>query len=108
MQLAQLLQGRSRRGDVVCRVAGDEIALLLPGCSASAAHQRAEAIMDDVQASSFLIGDGEVVHVAVSVGAAHSPTDADSLRTLYAAADAALYEGKRAGRNRVTAALDHT
>lgn len=106
VQLAEMLQERSRKSDVVCRMGGDEIALLLPGCSASTARRRAAAIREDVQGGSFLIGDGKVVHVSVSVGLAHSPTDADNLRNLYAAADAALYEAKRSGRNRVTAASD--
>jgi diguanylate cyclase (GGDEF)-like protein len=106
VQLAEMLQERSRKSDVVCRMGGDEIALLLPGCSASTARRRAVAILEDVQVGSFLIGEGKVVDVSVSVGLAHSPTDADNLRDLYAAADAALYEAKRSGRNRVTAASD--
>jgi diguanylate cyclase (GGDEF)-like protein len=106
VQLAELLQGRSRKGDVVCRMGGDEIALLLPGCSASTARRRADAIVEDVRAGSFLVGDGEVVDVSVSVGLAHSPTDAENLRSLYAAADAALYQAKRSGRAPLTAPSD--
>ena len=106
VQLAAVLQSRSRTGDVVCRMGGDEIALLLPGCSASTARRRAEAIMACVQAGSFLIGDGLVVTVSVSLGVAHAPTDGDNLRSLYAAADAALYDAKRSGRNRMTVASD--
>ena len=101
MQLAGLLSSRSGRGEVVCRMGGDEVALLLPGASVAAAHGRAEEIRAGVLAGSFLLGDGEEVHVTVSVGIAHAPTHADSLRHLYAVADDALYRAKHSGRNRV-------
>ncbi|QWZ10110.1 GGDEF domain-containing protein [Nocardioides panacis] len=103
VQLAELLRAGSRKGDVVCRMGGDEIAVLLPGCSASTARRRGEAIMEDVRAGSILVGDGQVVDVSVSVGWAHAPTDADSLRSLYAAADAALYRAKHAGGDALAA-----
>jgi GGDEF domain-containing protein len=40
--------------------------------------------------------------VSISAGLAHVPTHGSDLRTLYAAADTALYEAKRRGRDRVT------
>jgi diguanylate cyclase (GGDEF)-like protein len=101
VQLAALLGRRSRRNDVVCRMGGDEIALLLPGCSADAAHARAEEIVRDVRGHAFWLGGSDPVSVSVSVGLAHAPTHAVDLRTLYVAADAALYEAKQSGRNRV-------
>lgn len=102
VQLAHLLVGGSRRGDVVSRMGGDEIALLLPGCSAESLHPRAEQIAQDVRKHAFELSDGEQVVVSVSVGLAHCPTHALALRDLYVAADAALYEAKRSGRDRVS------
>jgi len=104
VQLSGLLDRLSRRGDVVCRMGGDEIALLLPGCSAGDADRRAEAVLDDVRSHSFLLDDGGRVQISVSVGLAHAPTDADDLRSLYAAADAALYQAKHSGRDRMVRA----
>jgi diguanylate cyclase (GGDEF)-like protein len=101
MQLAALVNRRPEPGEVVCRMGGDEIALLLPGSSMAAALRRAEAVRRAVRAGSFLVGAGEVVTVSVSVGLAHAPTHADTLRQLYAVADAALYRAKQSGRNRV-------
>lgn len=101
MQLAGLVSLRSHSGEVVCRMGGDEIALLLPGSSMERARRRAEDVRQGVGAGSFLVGDGEVVSVSVSVGIAHSPTHAMTLRQLYAVADAALYRAKQSGRNRV-------
>jgi diguanylate cyclase (GGDEF)-like protein len=103
VQLADLLGRRSRRGDVVCRMGGDEIAFLLPGCSGEVALRRAQEIVLDVRAHPFAVDDDVFISVSVSVGLAHAPTDADSLRSLYAAADAALYQAKQAGRNQVVA-----
>ena len=46
---------------------------------------------------------GERLHLSVSIGIAHAPLphDDETLRGLYAEADAALYNAKRAGRDRV-------
>jgi diguanylate cyclase (GGDEF)-like protein len=42
--------------------------------------------------------------MSISVGVAHAPRHAAELRRLYVAADAALYDAKRAGRDRVRVA----
>jgi diguanylate cyclase (GGDEF)-like protein len=108
VQLASLLVGSSRSEDVVSRMGGDEIALLLPGCPASALRERAEHIVWDVRAHTFLVNDDDEASVSVTVGLAHAPTHAIDLRTLYTAADAALYDAKRAGGNRVAAPIEAT
>jgi diguanylate cyclase (GGDEF)-like protein len=47
--------------------------------------------------------DAPTAHpVSVSIGVAHLPTHARDLRALYAAADAALYEAKKQGRDRAS------
>ena len=106
VQLAELLVGATRRGDVVCRLGGDEIALLLPGCARDVAVRRAEGLIADVRAHTITLDDGASLTVTVSMGLAHAPSHATSLRTLYSAADAALYEAKRAGRDSL--ALAHS
>jgi diguanylate cyclase (GGDEF)-like protein len=103
VQLADLLLGTARKGDVVCRLGGDELALLLPGCTHDVAHRRAEQMIQAVSSHGFALSLGSVIKVSVSAGLAHSPTNASDLHSLYRAADAALYEAKRAGRNRVVA-----
>ena len=103
VQLAEVLVGSAREGDVVCRLGGDELAVLLPGCSPETAHRRAEQMITSVAEHGFALSLGAVIKVSVSAGLAHSPTNALDLQSLYRAADAALYEAKRAGRNRVVA-----
>ena len=104
--IANLLVHSARRNDVVSRLGGDEMALLLPGCSVESLRRRAEQIVRDVHARSFVLSGGQEVKVSVSVGLAHVPTDAVDLRSLYVMADETLYAAKRAGRNRVGIAAE--
>ncbi len=102
VQLAELMVRQARGSDVVCRLGGDEIAVLLPGCSREVAVRRADTMLADVKGHAFAVeGRGEDLSVSVSLGLAHAPSDAYDLRTLYSAADAALYQAKRSGRGRV-------
>ena len=68
IQLAHLLARKSRRGDVVCRLGGDEVAMLLPGCSMSIARRRAEELVAEVRWHGFTLSDGSIVNVSVSAG----------------------------------------
>ncbi|WP_435768336.1 GGDEF domain-containing protein [Nocardioides sp. SYSU DS0651] len=101
IQIARLLREHSRESDVVCRLGGDEIAVLMTACAEDVALARAEEILAAVLARPFRLADGELLAVSVSMGCAHLPTHATDLRALYSAADAALYEAKQAGRGRL-------
>jgi diguanylate cyclase (GGDEF)-like protein len=103
VQLSELLVQASRRGDVVCRMGGDEIAMMLPRCTLDVALRRAEEIVALVRTEGFEVSVDDVIQVSISAGLAHAPTQGSDPRTLYAAADAALYAAKRAGRDRVVA-----
>ncbi|HVU92610.1 MAG TPA: GGDEF domain-containing protein, partial [Jatrophihabitans sp.] len=112
-QLAAILLRLSRRGDLVSRLGGDEIAMLLTGCPPETAVQRAEQVLDavrdtvfDVSASSMAAAESRLLTVTLSVGVGHLPTGTGDLRSLYAAADEALYEAKRNGRNQVAVRLE--
>ncbi|MGZ8745276.1 MAG: GGDEF domain-containing protein [Nocardioides sp.] len=101
VQLAHLLARKSRGTDVVCRLGGDEVALLLPGCSKEVGRRRAEELVAEVRWHRFTLVDGSIVNVSVSAGLAHSPTHAVTAAGLYAAADSALSAAKLAGRDRL-------
>lgn len=101
IQLAELLVTASRHGDVVCRLGGDELAVLMPGCSVEVARRRAEQMVEAVREHAFTLALGEVATVSITVGVAHTATHTQTPDALYAAADEALYEAKRAGRDRV-------
>jgi diguanylate cyclase (GGDEF)-like protein len=108
VELADLIVRGTRSADVVCRLGGDEIAVLLPACSRDVASRRAEGLLAEVRAHSFTIDEAlrAELSVSISLGLAHAPSDAFDLRTLYTAADTALYQAKRSGRGRVMVAAE--
>jgi diguanylate cyclase (GGDEF)-like protein len=106
VQVSALLLESARRGDVVSRLGGDEMALLMADCTLEAAQHRAGELVERVQSHGITLKGGHVIHVTVSLGVAHAPTHAEELPELYAAADQALYVAKNAGRNGMAAALD--
>jgi diguanylate cyclase (GGDEF)-like protein len=105
VHIAGVLRSVVRAGDaVLSRMGGDELAVLLPDCPAQVAADRAAAVLDAVRAAPLSLPDGSLLAISVSMGVAHSPSHASGLQQLYAAADAALYAAKRAGRDRVEVA----
>jgi diguanylate cyclase (GGDEF)-like protein len=104
--IAGILTGASRVQDVVARMGGDELAVLMPGCSYDVAVRRAEEFVALVRNTPLLLPGGTSVALSISAGASHAPQHGARLRTLYASADAALYIAKRGGRGRVGQVLD--
>jgi diguanylate cyclase (GGDEF)-like protein len=85
---AALLRG-SRVHDVVGRYAGDEFVVLFPGVDRTLAETLVERLSTTLREQ----------HLSCSLGAALFPHNADNVVDLLAAADGALYETKRAGKN---------
>lgn len=98
--LGQILQRVTREGDLVGRVGGDEFAVALPGSKVSEAEAVAERIRRDAKNSSRWD-----LKVSIGVAVVEEPTEA---RTLFSAADAALYQAKRGGRDQTRVALPAT
>ncbi|WP_367127227.1 GGDEF domain-containing protein [Saccharothrix sp. HUAS TT1] len=105
-RIAAALGSAVRRGDAVGRFGGEEFAVLLPGVEHEEAVAIAERVRSEVHRVLVDVGDGRVVAgLTVSVGVAVWPEVAeDTVEGLLAAADAALYEAKRLGRDQVQAA----
>jgi len=99
--LAQAVGRIVRRNEMLCRVGGDEFALLVPGSTAEGLLELAHRLVETVAASSFRFA-GTTVGVTASVGIARFPDNAADAETLIAAADEALYLSKSEGRNRAT------
>ena len=105
VHIAAVLRSAVRAGDaVLSRMGGDELAVLLPDCPADVAAARATEVLDAVRAAPLALPDGSLLAISVSLGVAHAPTHATGLEELYAAADAALYAAKLAGRGRIEVA----
>ncbi len=99
--IAQLLKQAIRREDFAVRYGGDEFQLLLPGLTIGEAEQVAQRVV-----SLFAQHAKLLVHLdtrpSLSAGVASLwATGARDIAELMREADAALYEAKRAGKNRV-------
>jgi diguanylate cyclase (GGDEF)-like protein len=98
--VASALTELSRDNDTAARLGGEEFALLLAGTDLPDAYAAAERLRESVASEPL----EEIGAVTVSVGVAACPATAQTERELFAMADAALYQAKRAGRNRTVAA----
>lgn len=98
--VAAALRQDARRTDLAARVGGDEFALIAPGTTRPAALALAERIR------SLVAEKGTPHGVTVSVGVATLGQESAAAAPMFEAADLALYEAKRGGRNRVVAGRD--
>ena len=89
-----------RRGDVFGRIGGEEFAAVFPGCEAEVAEQIAERLQREIQRLSFSHGQ-ERFGVTISQGLTSLRDDDLSLDSLFARADAAMYQAKRLGKNQI-------
>lgn len=82
------------------RFGGEEFLLVMPGADAHEAGERLEAIRRELATTALVTRNGEL-RVTLSAGLAVWPGQGQGLDELLQIADAALYEAKRNGRNRV-------
>jgi diguanylate cyclase (GGDEF)-like protein len=80
--------------DFCARYAGDEFVVILPGCTAEQATERAEAIASTIAASPLTLANGDTSPVSVSLGVAAFPADGKTYEDLLAVADARMYRRK--------------
>jgi diguanylate cyclase (GGDEF)-like protein len=100
--VADVLRDFSRDIDAPARYGGEELAVVLPQTDAEGAAQLAERIREAVDRLEVPRVNGEgTLRLQASFGVAALPESAVDRAGLIAAADAALYRAKRAGRNRV-------
>ena len=107
--VAGVLKEEARRGDAVYRYGGEEFVVIFGGPDTSAAVTTAQRICDAVRALGLPhpSSDQAANVVTVSAGVAHvTNADHGRFRNLLSRADAALYDSKSDGRDRVTAASD--
>lgn len=102
-QTAAALRETARAEDVVCRVGGEEFLVLCPRSAVDQAMTAAERLRCAVEACTHVHG-GTRLHVTISAGVAERLPSMTHPYDLLLAVDRALYDAKRAGRNRVAAA----
>ena len=96
---AQELRGNMRTNDIVGRLGGEEFAAIVPG-DLAVAEIIGERVRAAFERAAITIA-GHEIGGTVSIGAAAATVPVTNLDALLAAADAALYEAKRTGRNRL-------
>ncbi len=103
--LGELLRRNVRGEDVACRWGGEEFAVLLPEATLEGTRGRAEELREVVKELKVPYQDRVLGPITVSLGVAVFPDQGLSGQSVLRAADAALYQSKAAGRDRVTLAL---
>jgi len=95
-----------RGSDVATRFGGEEFALLLPQTGLAEALKLADRIRQRVQQNAIPTGKGSELAVTISIGVSElkEADQEDAGERLISSADAALYQAKREGRNRVRCA----
>ncbi len=94
---AARMTSAARDGDEIARYGGEEFLFILPNTEIKAAGDIAERVRLHIKNDAIQCGD-EQIQVSLSLGVAET-NDSDTVDTLIARADAALYEAKRAGRD---------
>jgi diguanylate cyclase (GGDEF)-like protein len=98
--VARTLDDEKRRGDLVARYGGEEFLAILPHSDAGAATAWAERARERIAGTLIETGAG-AASVTASFGVAAAAPERDTVDALVGAADAALYQAKARGRNRV-------
>jgi diguanylate cyclase (GGDEF)-like protein len=100
--VAHLLESTARAEDVVCRLGGEEFVVISPEADVGGGAVLAERLRGAVRALEGAALPAALTQpVTVSIGVASAPQHAADAAALLKAADAALYDAKRAGRDRV-------
>lgn len=97
--VVQVIREQARLGDHLGRVGGEEFLLYLPGATLAAARGTAERLRSEVESRCARVM-GAPVGLTLSIGVVGC-SDQDDVHSLIERADAAMYQAKRDGRNRV-------
>jgi diguanylate cyclase (GGDEF)-like protein/PAS domain S-box-containing protein len=103
-EVSAFVQRHSRAEDIVCRYGGEEFLLVLSDCSSADLVRRAEQIRQGVKALRLEHNQRDLGTITLSAGVALFPDHGRTVDELFQVADAALYQAKKDGRDRVTIA----
>ncbi len=99
-EVSMLLLNQLRKSDIACRYGGEEIMMILYDTTVKEALEKIERIRNNIADMKFHFVD--LVTITASFGLAMFPVDGEDAESLIKVADEALYQSKKAGRNRTT------
>lgn len=105
--VAEAIQRTVRFTDSAARYGGDEFVVLLPETDTTGAYIVAEKLRRDIAGLSIRAADRHV-RTSVSIGLVSFPEDGTTVEQLVAAADVAMYEAKRQGKNQIVGYMTRT
>ncbi len=103
-ELARRLRATLRQRDSLGRYGGEELLVVMPGLAVDDRGSLMDALRANICATPVMVGESEQ-RVTVSIGVAWLDSSQEAPADLIGRADAALYEAKAAGRNRVVCSL---
>jgi diguanylate cyclase (GGDEF)-like protein len=103
-EIGALLRMQVRAEDIACRYGGEEFTLIMPAASAEVSRERAEHLCKQVKRLAVQRRGVALGQITASLGVAAYPHHGETGEDVLAAADAALYQAKRAGRDQVVVA----
>ena len=101
IQIAGVIRQVIRETDYIYRYGGDEFVIILPSVRARDAKRIGERLLERMKDQDFVAGSDQKFKLALSLGIAEYPRDAQSREEILGMADKMMYEAKRAGRGRV-------
>ena len=101
-ELGQVISKATRRTDTLVRYGGEEFAIILPETETEGARFLAERVLEDVREHRFSMQHSlSSAQITLSMGVATYPNHADDAEGLVDAADNALLQAKREGKDRI-------
>ena len=95
--VAETIGSKTREIDLVCRVGGEEFAVIMPVSTKLESTRAAERIRKEVESQAIML-KGQKVHLTISIGVTNT-LKGDDTSLIYRRCDAALYSSKQRNRN---------
>ena len=99
--IADSLRACVRPYDLAARYGGEEFVVIMPSADLTSTATIAERLRALVEQRPYVTKSGRQAHVSISIGCSAYPQSSSDASDLLKAADLALYEAKKGGRNRV-------
>jgi diguanylate cyclase (GGDEF)-like protein len=100
IQISQAIQSVFRASDILARIGGDEFFVFLPEVAGEEFAQSKAAALCNALHLTYTAGNTRGIELTASIGVVVAQRNQVDYETLYAEADRALYEAKKAGKNR--------